>query len=59
MTALFAMLQLNANHPQMSYYFAMVMFALVVAWLAEAIRGGKMRRWCIASAVTVVAVVWQ
>lgn len=55
MTALFAMLQLNANHPQMSYYFAMVMFALVVAWLAEAIRAGKMRRWCIASAVTVVA----
>lgn len=55
MTALFAMLQLNANHPQMSYYFAMVMFALVVAWLVEAIRGGKMRRWCIASVVTVVA----
>ncbi len=30
MTALFAMLQLNANHPQMSYYFGIVMVILAI-----------------------------
>lgn len=55
LTALFAMLQLNANHPQMSYYFAWVMAALVIAWLVEAVRKGQMRRWLIASAVVLGA----
>lgn len=55
MTAVFAMLQLNANHPQMSYYFAFVMIALVIAWLVEALRAKKVRRWAIASAVTLGA----
>jgi len=55
LTAVFAMLQLNANHPQMSYYFAFVMFALVVAWLVEAIRNKKLKQWGIASAVTLAA----
>lgn len=50
MMAVFAMLQLNANHPQMSYYFGFVMAAMVTAYLYEAIRAGKMRRWLIASA---------
>lgn len=54
MTALFAMLQLNANHPQMSYYFAFVMLALVIAWGHEALKQRAMRRWLIASAVTIV-----
>lgn len=55
LTAVFAMLQLNANHPQMSYYFAFVMVALVIAWLIEALRAKKVRRWAIASAVTLGA----
>lgn len=55
LTAVFAMLQLNANHPQMTYYFAFVMVALVVAWLVEAVRSGGVRRWLIASAVTLGA----
>ncbi|MDE6333697.1 MAG: hypothetical protein K2L77_03520 [Muribaculaceae bacterium] len=55
LTALFAMLQLNANHPQMSYYFAFVMFALAMAWLVESIRQGQIRRWLTASAVVLVA----
>ena len=55
LTALFAMLQLNANHPQMSYYFAFVMVALVIAYLVEAIRGKTVRRWAVASAVVAVA----
>lgn len=55
MTAVFAMLQLNANHPQMTYYFAFVMFALVVAWFVEAYRAKKLKQWGIATAVTVAA----
>ncbi|MDE6301479.1 MAG: YfhO family protein [Muribaculaceae bacterium] len=52
--ALFAMMQLNANHPQMTYYFGFVMFGLVVAWLVSAVREGRLRRWCAATAVSVV-----
>ena len=55
MTALFAMLQLNANHPQMSYYFGLVMVILAVCYLVEAIREHRMRRWCAASALAVAA----
>lgn len=55
LTALFAMLQLNANHAQMTYYFAFLMAALVIAWLIEAIRQKTVRNWAIATAVTVVA----
>ncbi len=54
-TALFAMMQLNANHPQMSYYFAFVMAALAIAWLVEAIREKQIKRWLIASAVVLGA----
>lgn len=52
MTALFAMMQLNANHPQMSYYFGFVMAGFVIAYLVEAVREKKLRRWAIATAVT-------
>ncbi len=55
LTAIFAMLQLAANHPQMSYYFAFVMAGLVIAWLVEALRSRRLRRWLMASAVTVGA----
>lgn len=55
LTALFAMLQLNANHPQMSYYFVFVMIALVIAWLVEACREHKVKRWAIASCITLGA----
>ena len=52
--SLFAMMQLNANHPQMTYYFAFVMFGLVIAWLVSAIRAGHIRRWLTASGVTLI-----
>ena len=55
LTALFAMLQLNSNHPQMTYYFAFVMAALVIAWLVEAIRAKKVKQWGIATAVSLAA----
>lgn len=49
MTALFAMLQLNANHPQMTYYFGLVMAAMVIAYLCDAFRSGTLRNWCVAT----------
>lgn len=53
--ALFAMLQLNANHPQITYYSAFVMGALVIAWLVRDIREKQMRRWCIATVVSLAS----
>ena len=55
MLSLFAMMQLNANHPQMSYYFFFVMLALVIAWLVTAVREKKVRQWGIATAVSLAA----
>ncbi len=55
MLSLFAMMQLNANHPQMSYYFFFVMAALVIAWFVEAYRTKSLRRWAVATAVTIGA----
>lgn len=55
MLSLFAMLQLNANHAQMTYYFGFLMFALVVAWLIEAIRKKQVKQWAIATAVSIAA----
>lgn len=51
MTGIFAMLQLAANHPQMSYYFFFVMAAMSLAYLWQAWRAGRMRRWLTATAV--------
>lgn len=53
--ALFAMLQLNANHPQITYYSAFIMGALVIAWLVRDIRERRMRRWCIATVVSLAS----
>ncbi|MCM1067568.1 MAG: YfhO family protein [Muribaculaceae bacterium] len=55
LTALFAMLQLNANHPQMSYYFALVMLIIAICYLIEAVKAKKIRRWCAASAIAIGA----
>ena len=51
MLALFAMLQLNANHPQMTYYFGLTMAILAISYLVEAIRGKRLRSWFAASAI--------
>ncbi len=55
LTALFAMLQLNANHPQMSYYFAFVMFGLAIAFLIIDIRKRNVKSWLLASVVVLAA----
>ncbi len=55
LTALFAMMQLNANHPQMSYYFGIVMVLIALAYLVQSCRERKLRRWCMASVLAVAA----
>lgn len=55
MLSLFATMQLNANHPQMSYYFFFVMAALVIAWFVEALKNKHLKQWGIATVVTVGA----
>ena len=55
LAALFGALQLQSNHPQMSYYFLFVIFAMVVAWLCSAIREHRMRQWGMATACVIAA----
>lgn len=55
MMSLFAMMQLNANHPQMSYYFGFVMAGMAIAYLVDALREKKLKRWLLASATCLVA----
>ncbi len=54
LTAFFAMMQLSANHPQMSYYFGLVMAIIAICYLVDCIRRGKLRRWFKASAIALV-----
>lgn len=51
MMSLFCTLQLNANHPQMTYYFVFVMAGFALAYLWTAFREHHMRRWWTATAV--------
>lgn len=55
LTALFAMLQLNANHPQMSYYFAFVMVAFVIVYLIDAVRRHAVCDWLKGCAAVLLA----
>lgn len=55
LAALFGALQLQSNHPQMSYYFLFVIFAMVIGWLCTAIRNHKMKQWGIATACIIAA----
>ena len=55
LAALFGALQLQSNHPQMSYYFGFVIVFMVIAWLWSAIRKHMMKRWLIATASCIFA----
>lgn len=55
LASLFGALQLQSNHPQMSYYFGFVILAMVIAWLVTAIRDKRVKRWCWATATAVGA----
>lgn len=51
LTALFAALQLQSNHPQMTYYFCFLILFLVVAWGVQAWRAGRMKQWGLATLI--------
>lgn len=53
-TALFSAFEVYANHVQMTYYFLMVIFFMVVAYLVDAIRQKRMAHFLKATAVCAV-----
>lgn len=53
--SLFAMLQLNANHPQITYYSAFVMGLLALAFLVQDIREKRIKRWLAATGVCLLS----
>ena len=57
LTALFAALQIGANHPQITYYFAFVILALWINSLVLAIREKRVPHFVKATLVLVVAAV--
>ncbi len=57
LAGLMAMMQISANHPQMTYYFLFVILGIVIASLISAIRDKKLRQWLTATGVLSVAAV--
>lgn len=55
MTALFASLEIGAGHPQISYYFIMVLAAMWIGFLVEAVRGKTLRSFAITTAAVAAA----
>ncbi len=54
LTALFGALQLQSNHPQMTYYFLFVVLALMIAWLVRAIKRHTVSTWVKATVAIIV-----
>lgn len=55
LAAFFAMMQLSANHIQMTYYFGFVIAILVVAYLIKLLIDRNIKRWGIATASLMAA----
>lgn len=55
LAAFFAMMQLSANHIQMTYYFGFVIAILVVAYLIKSLIDKNIKRWGIATASLIAA----
>lgn len=55
LAALFAMMQIQSNHVQMSYYFLFVIVALAAAYLYKAVRNKSVPGWCKATGALAVA----
>ncbi len=53
-TALFTAFEVYANHVQMTYYYLLVIFLMILAYLVEAIRQKQMDRFLKATAVCIV-----
>lgn len=58
LASLFGALQLMSNHIQMSYYFLIVVFFMILAWLWKAVREHKTGRWGIATACVMCAAIF-
>ncbi len=55
LAALAGALQLQSNHPQMSYYFLFVVAFMILAWLYSAVKNRTVRKWGIATCCTLLA----
>lgn len=55
MMGLFTMLELNANHPQITYYSLFLMAFLVIGYLVSAIRDKRMKQWLKVSGLCLLA----
>ena len=55
LAALFGALELQSNHPQMTYYFCFVIFFLIIAWLWNALKRNQMQRWAIGTVCCIIA----
>lgn len=55
LTGLFGMMQIAANHVQMTYYFLFVVAGLMIAFLVKAVREKMVRQWAIGSVVALGA----
>ena len=53
-TAIFAAFEVNANHVQMTYYYLFVIFFMVLAWLADALKKKQMAHFWKATAACAV-----
>ncbi len=53
--AISAMMQLAANHPQMSYYFGMLIAAISIGYLVKGIMHKELKQWSTATGTLVVA----
>lgn len=50
-TSLFSALQLMSNHPQMTYYFLLVMGCMALAWLWIAIKEKTVGQWAVSTCI--------
>lgn len=55
LASLFSALQLMSNHPQMSYYFMLVMSCMALAYLWIAIKEKRVGKWLISTLVLIVS----
>lgn len=55
LAALFAMMQIAANHVQMTYYFLAVVLGFAIVYLIDAVRTHALRHWLIATGVLLLA----
>lgn len=53
-TGIFTAFEINANHVQMTYYYAFIILCLVIGYLVDAIRQKRMAHFLKASAVCIV-----